>query len=87
MKEKAAAEAGIKFTHIILGDGPEIDEHAIRETVDKLNGDEKVHGVLVQLPLADHIGREGERRITESVSPQKDVDGSALFSQILLTGR
>lgn len=75
MKEKAAAEAGIAFTHIILGDGPEVDEMEILAAVQKLNEDEKIHGVLVQLPLSDHIGREGERRITEAVSPTKDVDG------------
>lgn len=87
MKAKAAAEANIKFTHVILGDAPDVDELAVIETVDRLNGDDNVHGVLVQLPLADHIGKAGERRITESVSPQKDVDGFHAYNIGLLSSR
>lgn len=76
MKLKAAAEAGIKTTLVVLGgkeDG--ITEDEVLKEVQRLNDDDSVHGVLVQLPLSDDIGRDGERRITEAVSPSKDVDG------------
>lgn len=76
MKLKAAQEAGIKCTLVVLGgkeDG--IGEEEVMAEVERLNGDDTVHGVLVQLPLSDDIGRAGERRITEAVSPHKDVDG------------
>jgi methylenetetrahydrofolate dehydrogenase (NADP+)/methenyltetrahydrofolate cyclohydrolase len=40
--------------------------------IDKLNNDERIHGILVQLPLPDHLD---EQTITQSISPAKDVDG------------
>lgn len=73
MKLKAAAEAGIKCTLVVLEDG--VGEDEVMREVDRLNNDDTVHGLLVQLPLNDSIGRDGERRITEAVSPNKDVDG------------
>ncbi|MFQ5949610.1 MAG: bifunctional 5,10-methylenetetrahydrofolate dehydrogenase/5,10-methenyltetrahydrofolate cyclohydrolase [Nitrospiria bacterium] len=57
------------------------EEHALpentRETelltlIDRLNKDPKIHGILVQLPLPEQIR---ERRVLESVIPEKDVDG------------
>lgn len=85
MKEKAAGEAKIKFTHVILDESA--DEAEILSTVDKLNQDDTVHGLLVQLPLSDKIGRDGERRITEAVSPEKDVDGFHAYNIGLLSSR
>ena len=40
--------------------------------VDELNNDDAIHGILVQLPLPDHLD---EQTITQSISPSKDVDG------------
>ena len=40
--------------------------------IEDLNNDTKIHGILVQLPLPDHLD---EQRITQSISPSKDVDG------------
>ncbi|KAF8350705.1 tetrahydrofolate dehydrogenase/cyclohydrolase [Amanita rubescens] len=73
MKAKAAQEVGIKFKHLQLPADAAVDQ--IVEVVKQLNGDEQVSGILVQLPLGDHIGADGERLVTESVSPEKDVDG------------
>ena len=42
--------------------------------VKDLNDDEAVSGILVQLPLGEHVGAEGERTVTEAISPAKDVD-------------
>lgn len=76
MKLLAAKEAGIKCTLVVLGGKEEgVGEEEVMAEVKRLNEDESVHGVLVQLPLSEDIGRDGERRITEAVSPSKDVDG------------
>jgi methylenetetrahydrofolate dehydrogenase (NADP+) / methenyltetrahydrofolate cyclohydrolase / formyltetrahydrofolate synthetase len=73
MKAKAAEEVGIKFRHITLP--AETDVQNIVDIVKKLNDEEQVSGILVQLPLGDHVTPEGERLVTEAVSPEKDVDG------------
>lgn len=73
MKAKAAEEVGIKFKHITLPAEATVQE--IVHVVKGLNEDESVSGVLVQLPLGDHVDADGERKVTEAVSPEKDVDG------------
>lgn len=73
MKAKAAEEVGIKFKHISFPAEVAVEE--IVETVKKLNDDEQTSGILVQLPLGEHVTADGERIVTEAVSPDKDVDG------------
>lgn len=73
MKSLAAAECGIRAQHIKLPSGA--TEAEIRDKVRSLNDDPSVDGVLVQLPLGDHIDTDAERRITEEIDPSKDVDG------------
>ncbi|TCD60541.1 tetrahydrofolate synthase [Steccherinum ochraceum] len=73
MKVKAAEEVGIKVQHIQVPEESTVDE--VVDVVQKLNNDSAVSGVLVQLPLGPHVGPEGERTVTEAVSPEKDVDG------------
>lgn len=73
MKKQAAEECGFKYTHVQLPEGAPQEE--IIRRVRELNEDRGVDGVLVQLPLGDHIDADGERRVTEAVSPEKDVDG------------
>jgi hypothetical protein len=75
MKTKAAEEVGILYQHITLPIEATMDE--IVDVVKKLNGDDTVSGIIVQLPLGDHISPEEERTVTEAVSPEKDVDGYA----------
>ena len=48
--------------------------------IDRLNGDDTVHGILVQLPLPDHIE---EQAVNDAVDPDKDVDGF----HVINTGR
>ena len=74
MKAKAAEEVGITFKHVAIPAEAEVDE--VVEIVKKLNDDQSISGILVQLPLGDHVGADGERTVTEAVSPEKDVDGS-----------
>ena len=69
-KKKASAEVGIDSNIINLS--ADITEETLLKEIDKLNEDPTVHGILVQLPLPDHIQ---EQHIIEAISPQKDVDG------------
>ncbi|MCH7533008.1 MAG: bifunctional methylenetetrahydrofolate dehydrogenase/methenyltetrahydrofolate cyclohydrolase FolD [Gemmatimonadetes bacterium] len=70
MKNKAAAAMGIHSRQITLPvDTPE-DE--LLGVVAGLNADPEIHGILVQLPLPEHID---EGRVIEAVDPSKDVDG------------
>ncbi|KAI8081596.1 formate--tetrahydrofolate ligase-domain-containing protein [Halteromyces radiatus] len=70
MKQKAAEEAGIQFTHEKLPDS--ITQQELLERVKQLNEDYRVHGILVQMPLPSHIN---EATIIEAIDYQKDVDG------------
>ena len=69
-KEMACERCGIKSTRIDL-DG-DISEKEILDTVNMLNSDNSVHGILVQSPLPEGIN---ESLVTDAISPQKDVDG------------
>ncbi len=70
MKTRACEEVGIRARDLELpADAP---EEAILERVEALNADEEIHGILVQLPLPDHVD---ERTVMERVDPAKDVDG------------
>mmetsp|Transcript_5752 Transcript_5752/g.5564 ORF Transcript_5752/g.5564 Transcript_5752/m.5564 type:complete len:438 (+) Transcript_5752:36-1349(+) len=70
MKKKAAAEIGIHSVDVTLNENISEDE-LIRE-VEKLNSDPKVHGILVQLPLPDHIN---EAKVLKTIKYEKDADG------------
>ncbi len=70
MKKKACAELGIySEEHALPGDTP---EEELISLVKRLNDDPNIHGILVQLPLPDHID---EQKVIEAISPYKDVDG------------
>lgn len=73
MKAKAAEQVGIKFRHIQVP--LESSAEQVVRVVQELNADNSVSGILVQLPLGDHITSAEERLVTEAVSPEKDVDG------------
>ena len=69
-KAKQTVEVGFQsFEHKLDTDTPEADLLAL---VEKLNGDEAVHGILVQLPLPGHIDSQ---KVLGSIDPAKDVDG------------
>ena len=50
----------------------DVSENDLLETVNKLNSDNNVQGILVQLPLPSHINSD---KILDSIKPEKDVDG------------
>lgn len=69
-KQKASEYIGIDSQLIELP--TETTEQELLELITKLNEDDHVHGILVQLPLPDHVN---EQAIIEAISPEKDVDG------------
>ncbi|MCM3710928.1 bifunctional methylenetetrahydrofolate dehydrogenase/methenyltetrahydrofolate cyclohydrolase FolD [Sporosarcina luteola] len=69
-KEKSSVEAGMKSELIRLP--KTVTEQELLAHVDKLNNDDSIHGILVQLPLPDHIN---EDLVIQAIDPSKDVDG------------
>ena len=68
-KHRACTEVGFEsFGYELPAD---TDERALLALIDKLNHDEKVHGILVQLPLPKHLDEE---KVLLAISPEKDVD-------------
>lgn len=70
MKEKACAAAGIFSDEYKLSAAT--SEAELLELIAKLNADQRIDGILVQLPLPEHID---ESKVLEAISPRKDVDG------------
>ncbi len=74
-KGRQTVEVGMQsFEHKLPAD---VDEDELLALVEKLNGDDSVHGILVQLPLPKHIN---ESKVINSVSHDKDVDGFHLVN-------
>jgi methylenetetrahydrofolate dehydrogenase (NADP+)/methenyltetrahydrofolate cyclohydrolase len=69
-KEKACGEMG--FYSVTERRPDSVSEAELLELIARFNGDSKIHGLLVQLPLPKHID---EARVIEAVDPAKDVDG------------
>ncbi len=69
-KEKFAKECGFKsVTYRLEAD---ITEAELLQLIEKLNQDETIHGILVQLPIPKHLNEE---RVLNAINPLKDVDG------------
>lgn len=71
-KEKGCHETGI-YSEVIRMPEETTKEELLRE-IHRLNHDDKIHGILVQLPLPKQIQAE-EEAILEAIDPKKDVDG------------
>ena len=69
-KEKSAKEVGLNSEVIRYANN--VDENTILKKINDLNEDKSVSGILVQLPLPKHINK---KKVIESISPSKDVDG------------
>jgi methylenetetrahydrofolate dehydrogenase (NADP+)/methenyltetrahydrofolate cyclohydrolase len=68
-KEKACIELGFYSEKYLLPE--DTTEETLLNLIDKLNADEKINGILVQLPLPRHLD---EKKVTERILPIKDVD-------------
>lgn len=70
LKIKTAEDLGFKE---IQDNQPEtISEADLLDLIDKYNNDPEIHGILVQLPLPDHIN---DKKVLNAIDPDKDVDG------------
>jgi methylenetetrahydrofolate dehydrogenase (NADP+)/methenyltetrahydrofolate cyclohydrolase len=69
-KEKSAKEVGLNSDVIKYPN--DVDEKTILQKIKDLNEDTSVSGILVQLPLPNHIDK---KKVIDSISPNKDVDG------------
>ena len=69
-KEKSAIEVGINSEVIRYQD--KVEEKVLLNKIKELNENDKVSGILVQLPLPKHIDK---RKVIETINPNKDVDG------------
>jgi len=74
-KIRACAEAGIRSFE--LRQPASIDTATLVALIEELNANAQVHGILVQLPLPKHIEM---RKVLESISVEKDVDGFHLYN-------
>ena len=68
-KKRAEACGFYSLQHSLPAD---ISQDDVLQLIDELNSDPEIHGILVQLPLPDHLD---EQTVTQSISPSKDVDG------------
>ena len=74
-KVKACAEAGL---HSVLERyDADMTEAALLARIDALNKDPAIHGILVQLPVPQHIDAN---KVIEAIAPEKDVDGFHIAS-------
>ena len=69
-KEKSAKEVGLKSEVIRYPDT--VEESTVLNKIKELNKDKSVSGILVQLPLPNHINKQ---KVIETILPEKDVDG------------
>jgi len=81
-KEKACKRVGINGKTLRLS--VDIKEEELLKIIDKLNKDETVDGMIVQLPLPDHINKD---KVLNKVFPEKDVDGLSLLNAGKLASR
>ena len=74
-KKKACEYVGIKSVSHELPE--ETTEEELLDLIDKLNNDDSINGILVQLPLPNHMD---ENKVIDAISPYKDVDGFHLMN-------
>lgn len=82
-KQKTANSIGIKTLDYRLDE--HVSELELIDLITKLNSDNSVHGILLQLPIPKNLNR---RKIINTINPQKDVDGlTVINSGLLLNGQ
>jgi len=70
MKQNDCEEVGMRGIHVDVDNDAPAEE--LYDTIEELNADDEVHGILVQMPVVDQVDT---RRVLRSVDPAKDVDG------------
>jgi methylenetetrahydrofolate dehydrogenase (NADP+)/methenyltetrahydrofolate cyclohydrolase len=83
MKREDSAEVGIESFH--HEPGGDVSAEALADLIRGLGGDERVDGILLQLPLPDHLDQD---EFISLIDPAKDVDGlTAVNAGLLVQGR
>ena len=70
LRDNACKEIGITSNHLEFPD--DVTEKEIINSINKLNSDNKVHGILIQFPIPNHISAN---KLFKSIQPNKDVEG------------
>ena len=70
LRDKACNEVGIISNHLEFKKN--VSEDEVLKNINKLNNDISVHGILIQLPLPDHIS---QTKLINAIDPNKDVEG------------
>jgi len=70
MKQDDCEEVGIEALDIEIS--PEADPEELYDTIDELNADDAVNGILVQMPVPEQVD---DRQVLRDIDPAKDVDG------------
>jgi len=79
-KARQTSEVGMEsFKYVLDAD---VSEETLLDLIDEVNRNDSIHGLLVQLPLPDHIDSD---LVINSISPQKDVDGFHISNVGLLS--
>ena len=68
-QEMIATSLGVLFDKIILDEN--IKEEDLLSEIHRLNNDESIHGIMIQLPMPKHID---EKKVINLISPKKDID-------------
>jgi methylenetetrahydrofolate dehydrogenase (NADP+)/methenyltetrahydrofolate cyclohydrolase len=70
LRDNACNEVDIISKHVVFS--ATISEHKILQTIQKLNADNSVHGILVQYPIPKHLS---QAKLMQAIDPRKDVEG------------
>jgi len=70
LRDNACKEIGITSNHLEFPD--DVTEKEIINSINKLNSDNKIHGILIQFPIPNHISAN---KLFKSIQPNKDVEG------------
>ncbi|WP_227354459.1 bifunctional methylenetetrahydrofolate dehydrogenase/methenyltetrahydrofolate cyclohydrolase [Haladaptatus salinisoli] len=70
MKQRDCEEVGIEGIHVEID--PDAPASELYDAIDELNDDPEVHGILVQMPVPEHVD---SRRVLRAIDPTKDADG------------
>merc|ERR1711860_240866 len=82
---KVAHEIGIKGTHLRLPE--ETTEEELLSTIDGLNENQQIHGIMLQLPLGGNAQEIDVSKALDLISPSKDVDCIGAFNRgVLMSG-
>jgi methylenetetrahydrofolate dehydrogenase (NADP+)/methenyltetrahydrofolate cyclohydrolase len=83
-KRRIAFKLGVRFELSVLSQEQAADERRLIETIEAWNADERIHGIMLELPLPAHLSTAA---VTLAIDPRKDVDGVAPANKLaVMTG-